>query len=82
MPPYGGARSPCGKLLRLRSVKAVYGPGTFINRSIAAVNLQLAALRRGDLAAIEQVAQQPSRSLARTAWMLRGALGGGAGRPA
>jgi predicted RND superfamily exporter protein len=35
---YGGPRSPCGELMRHRSALVVYGPGTFLNRAVAAVN--------------------------------------------
>ncbi|PZS09417.1 MAG: hypothetical protein DLM64_10575 [Solirubrobacterales bacterium] len=41
LPPYGGYASPCGKLERTRPVQVVYGPGTFLNRAVAAVNAQL-----------------------------------------
>ncbi len=36
--PYGGCASPCGKLMRYKPVQVVYGPGTFLNRAVAAVN--------------------------------------------
>jgi hydrophobe/amphiphile efflux-3 (HAE3) family protein len=36
--PYGGWRSPCGRLRRSRAVEVVYGPGTFLNRAVVAVN--------------------------------------------
>jgi hydrophobe/amphiphile efflux-3 (HAE3) family protein len=52
---YGGPRSPCGELMRDRPVKVVYGPGTFLNRAVAAFNIdlqsELAAARRADQAA-------------------------------
>src|SRR6202453_478658 len=52
---YGGSRSPCGELMRDRPVKVVYGPGTFLNRAVAAFNTdlqsELAAARRADQAA-------------------------------
>jgi hydrophobe/amphiphile efflux-3 (HAE3) family protein len=35
--PYGGWRSPCGKLMKSKPVQAVYGPGTFLNQAVAAV---------------------------------------------
>jgi len=43
-PPYGGYNSPCGKLMRAKAVQVVYGPGTFLNRAVAAVNLQIEAM--------------------------------------
>jgi hydrophobe/amphiphile efflux-3 (HAE3) family protein len=36
--PYGGWRSPCGKLRKSGTVEIVYGPGTFLNRAVTAVN--------------------------------------------
>ncbi|MFL5831245.1 MAG: efflux RND transporter permease subunit [Solirubrobacteraceae bacterium] len=42
--PYGGWRSPCGHLMKSKPVKVVYGPGTFLNRAVAAVNTQTSAL--------------------------------------
>jgi hydrophobe/amphiphile efflux-3 (HAE3) family protein len=36
--PYGGAHSPCGGLMRTHDVEVVYGPGTFLNRAVAAVS--------------------------------------------
>src|SRR5947209_7984920 len=35
---YGGSSSPCGRLRRSHLVQVVYGPGTFLNRAVAAVN--------------------------------------------
>ena len=45
--PYGGYNSPCGELARNRPVQAVYGPGTFLNRAVAAVNTQIGAMMAG-----------------------------------
>jgi hydrophobe/amphiphile efflux-3 (HAE3) family protein len=42
--PYGGYASPCGKLMKNKPVQVVYGPGTFLNRAVAAVNSQIHAL--------------------------------------
>jgi hydrophobe/amphiphile efflux-3 (HAE3) family protein len=48
--PYGGVRSPCAGLAQLRPVKLVYGPGTFLNESVRAVQkavtTQLQALQQ------------------------------------
>ncbi len=45
--PYGGAGSPCAGLAKLRPVKLVYGPGTFLNESVRAVqNAVTAQLQR------------------------------------
>ncbi len=35
---YGGPNSPCGHIMRSRVTQVVYGPGTFLNRAVAAVN--------------------------------------------
>ncbi len=43
-PPYGGWGSPCGKLMRYRPAKFVYGPGTFLNRAVTAVNAEISSL--------------------------------------
>jgi hydrophobe/amphiphile efflux-3 (HAE3) family protein len=73
---YGGARSACGELMRDRPVKVVYGPGTFLNRAVAAFNTdlqsELAAARRADQAASAKaqklaLAQGLSRAQARRA---------------
>ncbi len=45
--PYGGAGSPCGKLAAAKAVQAVYGPGTFLNRAVAAVNTEIRAMMAG-----------------------------------
>ncbi len=42
--PYGGYASPCGKLMRYKPVQVVYGPGTFLNRAVAAVNGEIQSL--------------------------------------
>jgi hypothetical protein len=36
-PPYGGASSPCGQLMKHKPVEVVYGPGTFLNQAVIAV---------------------------------------------
>ena len=45
--PYGGYDSPCGKLMRTRPAQVVYGPGTFLNRSVAAVNTEIQGMMTG-----------------------------------
>jgi predicted RND superfamily exporter protein len=42
--PYGGWNSPCGKLTKARPAQVVYGPGTFLNRAVAAVNTEIAQI--------------------------------------
>jgi uncharacterized protein len=44
--PAGGARSPCGRLARMRAVRAVYGPGTFLNAAVGEIQDRLAAAVR------------------------------------
>jgi uncharacterized protein len=39
--PYGGWNGPCGKLAKARPAQVVYGPGTFLNRAVAAVNTEI-----------------------------------------
>lgn len=36
--PYGGWGSPCGYLMRFHAAQVVYGPGTFLNQAVAAIN--------------------------------------------
>jgi hydrophobe/amphiphile efflux-3 (HAE3) family protein len=50
-PPYGGWGSPCGQLMRAHAVQVVYGPGTFLNRSVSAVNQEVTAVLAGASAA-------------------------------
>ncbi len=59
--PYGGWSSPCGKLMKARAVQVVYGPATFLNRAVSAVNTQIQAVLSGmrrSIAAAEQAAYQ------------------------
>jgi hydrophobe/amphiphile efflux-3 (HAE3) family protein len=62
-PPYGGPASPCGKLMRAHAVKAVYGPATFLNHAVAAVNQLILSMSRGAQQAIS-TAQQDAYKLA------------------
>jgi predicted RND superfamily exporter protein len=61
--PYGGARSPCGALMRARPVQVVYGPGTFLNRAVAAIGRRIVELGAQDRAAVE-AAQRAAYALA------------------
>jgi hydrophobe/amphiphile efflux-3 (HAE3) family protein len=59
--PYGGWQSPCGQLARLRPAEVVYGPGTFLNRSVAAVNAgvtQVLAQARAQVVQAERAAYE------------------------
>ena len=61
--PYGGTNSPCGKLARAKPAQVVYGPGTFLNRAVAAVNTQIQSMLAGVGTAVRQ-AQQTAYQLA------------------
>jgi hydrophobe/amphiphile efflux-3 (HAE3) family protein len=61
-PPYGGWGSPCGKLMKMRPVRVVYGPGTFLNQAVAAVNQGVHT--------IESNAQQAVANAERAAYQL------------
>jgi uncharacterized protein len=56
--PYGGASSPCAKLMKHKPVQVVYGPGTFLNRAVAAVNQQIRTLLSNVQQNIQNVEQQ------------------------
>src|SRR5579875_1270657 len=43
-PPYGGWASPCGRLRRSRAVQVVYGPGSFLNQAVIALNRGISQL--------------------------------------
>src|SRR5947209_14544538 len=60
--PYGGHSSPCAALMKEKPVQVVYGPGTFLNRAVAAVNLQTQTLLRA--------AQQAVTNAQRAAYQL------------
>ena len=51
-PAYGGSASACGQLMKHQPVQVVYGPGTFLNRAVAAVNTQVRTLVTGAQTAI------------------------------
>jgi hydrophobe/amphiphile efflux-3 (HAE3) family protein len=55
LPAYGGPHSPCGALMRSRPAQVVYGPGTFLNRAVAAVNQEIASLESGAGQAVKRV---------------------------
>jgi hydrophobe/amphiphile efflux-3 (HAE3) family protein len=45
--PYGGTGSPCAKLMKTKPVQVVYGPGTFLNQAVAAVQKEVHAIEAG-----------------------------------
>src|SRR5437660_5867920 len=55
--PYGGLGSPCGKLAKARPAQVVYGPGTFLNRAVAAVNQEVLAVESGAQRAVASARQ-------------------------
>jgi uncharacterized protein len=56
--PYGGWQSPCGKLMRSHAAQVVYGPGTFLNQAVAAVNNGITSMVSGAKAASTSAAQK------------------------
>jgi hydrophobe/amphiphile efflux-3 (HAE3) family protein len=62
--PYGGWESPCGELMRHRPVKAVYGPATFLNQAVIAINEMIGAVTQGAQQEI-QTAEREAFELAR-----------------
>ena len=61
--PYGGWGSPCAKLMKAKPAQVVYGPGTFLNRAVAAVNTEIASITSAAQQTI-QTARQSAYSLA------------------
>jgi hydrophobe/amphiphile efflux-3 (HAE3) family protein len=55
--PYGGWSSPCGGLAKAQPAQVVYGPGTFLNRAVAAVNQQIVAIEQGAQQAVTSAKQ-------------------------
>ncbi len=60
--PYGGWNSPCGHLMKSHPTQVVYGPATFLNQAVSAVNTNIAALL--------QNAQQTVQRAGTTAYQL------------
>jgi hydrophobe/amphiphile efflux-3 (HAE3) family protein len=80
--PYGGAGGPCAKLAALKPVKLVYGPGTFLNESVRAVqNAVMTQLRaiQGQVDAVpaEQraAAQAQAAEQIKRLWLASGVQG-------
>ncbi|MEO8966080.1 MAG: MMPL family transporter, partial [Solirubrobacteraceae bacterium] len=61
--PYGGAGSPCAKLARFKPAQVVYGPGSFLNRAVAAVNTEITTMLAGVSTAVRS-AQNAAYQLA------------------
>ncbi len=58
---YGGARSPCAALMRMHAAEIVYGPGTFLNRAVAAVNTALQAVVAGAVTSVKQAEREAGK---------------------
>src|SRR5437588_1156582 len=54
---YGGPSSPCGHLMQAQPVQVVYGPGTFLNRAVAAVTQQVQSMIGSANQAVQRYAQ-------------------------
>ena len=54
---YGGPNSPCGHLMQAKPVQVVYGPGTFLNRAVAAVTQQVQSMIGSANTAVQRYAQ-------------------------
>ncbi len=72
-----GGDSPCGKLMKARPAQVVYGPGTFLNRAVAAVNTEIAQIAAAAQQTI-QTAKTSAYQLALARHLLEG-QGDGAG---
>ncbi len=63
--PYGGSRSPCGEIMAHHPARVVYGPGTFLNRAVTAVNQEIATFytsAHDSVVSAEQAAEKLARS--------------------
>ena len=59
----GGVSGPCGQLAKERSVKVVFGPGTFINEAVDQIDEQLASQTKQ----AQEQAKQAQRTVTRAA---------------
>jgi uncharacterized protein len=55
---YGGSSSPCGHLMASHAAQVVYGPGTFLNQAVAAVNNGISSMLSGAKSASTSAAQK------------------------
>lgn len=62
--PADGPGSACARLMRLRAARVVYGPGTFLNRAVAAVNTEVGSVTVNAVATIRD-AEAEARTLAK-----------------
>jgi hydrophobe/amphiphile efflux-3 (HAE3) family protein len=54
--PYG-TQSPCGRIQKAKPVQAVYGPGTFLNQAVTAVNTEITQIETADQQQIQSAGQ-------------------------
>ncbi len=62
LPTEGGVNGPCGQLARMKSVKVVFGPGTFINEAANQIDEQLTNGSRQAQAEAKQAEQDVYRA--------------------
>jgi uncharacterized protein len=58
----GGQNGPCGQLARARTVKVVFGPGTFVNEAASQIDEQLATQTKQAEAQAKQAEQVVSKA--------------------
>jgi len=63
--PYGGANSPCAGIAKLKPTKVVYGPATFLNESVNAVQSAITSDLQNADAAITRAGQEASAAAKR-----------------
>jgi hydrophobe/amphiphile efflux-3 (HAE3) family protein len=51
--PYGGTNSACGHLMKSGFAEVVYGPATFLNQAVEAVDKEISSISSSDSAAIK-----------------------------
>jgi uncharacterized protein len=62
--PEDGSNSACGKLMRDHAAKVVYGPATFLNHAVAAVNTEVGSLTVNAVKTV-RAAEAAARTLAK-----------------
>ena len=58
----GGTRGPCGQLAKARTVKVVFGPGTFVNEAAEQIDEQLTVQTKQAEVAAKQAEQVVSKA--------------------
>jgi predicted RND superfamily exporter protein len=62
LPGEGGRSGPCGQLAQARTVKVVFGPGTFVNEAVTQIDEQLAVQTKQAEAQAKQAQRVVSRA--------------------